>query len=295
MEDEEDAASLRKFEWMELKADASLPAYVKNTTSYSSAIVAGQYVYVVGNMGREMGQSCASGVCRIDCVKSKWEWFNTAGPRPTGHVNCLFQDAIYIYSGNDANKLMRNEVWKLDLITMEWAQMRHAGTRPQRRSFAAGGLFQRSECMVVFGGEVYGPKEVKFLSNQVWLFDLRKLKWHAPRIRGRRPCPRFTHDSVAVGDVLYVFGGCGDKEVLGDLHILIQAKNGSLAWSQPKVAGDKPKPVYNHSITFHAGRWIVDGASGFMVFNALHVRSWLDHDIGNFSCQGGTETTACEA
>ena len=263
-EDEDDAAGEKKFEWMQFAACDALPGYVKNTTAYSSAVLAGQFVYVVGDMGRDMGgNALASGVCKINSTSSEWTWFDTVGPRPSGHVMCLFEDGIYVYSGHDANKVMRSDVWRLDLITMEWARLRAIGGNPLQRSYASGGLFERTRSLVVFGGEAarrgkgkggVGAEEDKFLSNHVWLFDLEKLVWTAPTVRGKRPSPRYTHYSVVVDREMYVFGGCGRKSVLGDLHVLHQRRNNMCEWSQPKVDGSKPKPVFNHSVTFYGGK-----------------------------------------
>lgn len=68
---------------------------------------------------------------------------------------------------------------------------------------------------MVFGGE--GVDDL----GDLWIYDVRSLKWEEVKTNSSQPCARRFHASCMVDNILYVFGGCEGKYVcLNDFYSL---------------------------------------------------------------------------
>ena len=64
------------------------------------------------------------------------------------------------------------------------------------------------------------------LGPEIWddllILDTRTWSWSRPRaVHGAAPSPRTGHTLVPCGGALYLFGGLGETEVLGDSYVLV--------------------------------------------------------------------------
>lgn len=72
-------------------------------------------------------------------------------------------------------------------------------------------------------------------TNDLYCFDTSKSEWLRVEAKGVLPEPRSFHAMVSVGSNLYVFGGCGTKGRLNDLH---RFNTEALEWEQMPTSAD---------------------------------------------------------
>jgi hypothetical protein len=100
--------------------------------------------------------------------------------------------------------------------------------------------------LMVFGGD--NGETSRNLSNDVFVFDLSKLRWTKIEGTGDLPPPRSHFASAFVGGRFYVFGGSGkgEQEKLNDLYCLDLA----LIELLREVTFDEIKTEVEHTINF---------------------------------------------
>lgn len=76
---------------------------------------------------------------------------------------------MYIFGGKDDDNNKLNDLWKLDLNTYQWNEVKPAdGIKPLERSGHSCDIF---DCfMIIFGGIYEITKEL----NDLYMFDFRK-------------------------------------------------------------------------------------------------------------------------
>lgn len=99
---------------------------------------------------------------------------------------------------------------------------------------------------MVFGGD--NGSTARNLSNDIYVFDLSKLRWTKIETTGDLPPPRSHFASAFVGGKFYVFGGSGkgEQEKLNDLYCLDLASIELLR----EVTFDEIKAEVEHTINF---------------------------------------------
>lgn len=79
---------------------------------------------------------------------------------------------MYIFGGKDEDNNKLNDLWKLDLNTYVWSEIKPTdGFKPLERSGHSCDVYEHY--MVIFGGIFEITKEL----NDFYLFDFRKNRW----------------------------------------------------------------------------------------------------------------------
>jgi len=73
------------------------------------------------------------------------------------------------------------------------------GELPSRRTYHASDRIR--QYMLIYGGMDLNDKD------DLWAFNMDENNWKQLKIRGPHP-PRKFHSLTAIGDFLYIFGGC---------------------------------------------------------------------------------------
>lgn len=119
-----------------------------------------------------------------------------------------------------------NDVWALNLETMEWTELVPSNRGPMARSNPAGGFNRATRELIVFGGNTSRNGLAFSPRNDVWALDTVNLTWRQIEADGTKPTARLFH-AAAVDDTnnrLFVYGG-GDAGAwqgpfLGDLWMM---------------------------------------------------------------------------
>ena len=63
--------------------------------------------------------------------------------------------------------------------------------------------------LVCFGGSWLDGEDLFAYSDETWLLDTEKLKWHKMVCSGQIPGPRYGHSAHILGSRMFIFGGKG--------------------------------------------------------------------------------------
>ena len=123
----------------------------------------------------------------------------------------------YLFGGEaKARQAIDSVVHCLD-VTKGWKTLEvGAGKVPPPRVGHAQ-CTMRNEVLMVFGGRTC-EKMGEGNLNDLWSYNPLNNDWTQMEGHGSVPEPRSFHAATAIGDKLFVFGGCGAKGRLADLH-----------------------------------------------------------------------------
>ncbi|KAJ1562939.1 hypothetical protein HK405_005618 [Cladochytrium tenue] len=105
---------------------------------------------------------------------------------------------LVIFGGRDANDEYLNDLYILNLSTMEWQRPETSGTPPSGRS---------KHSAVIYDGSLYiygGWEAMDLVSSQLNVLNLRTMQWNTEPIH---VVPRHSHFCTAYKHRLYIYGG----------------------------------------------------------------------------------------
>lgn len=126
----------------------------------------------------------------------------------------LIGNKVYIFGGEDPRRKLFNELWTLDLTTLEWAQPDTTGPAPCPRS-AHTAVQYRNRHIVIFGGG-----SVATCYDDLFVFDTQTLTWSKPEVEGPVPTPRAGHAAAVLGQVMLVVGGGNNNAGCADMYTM---------------------------------------------------------------------------
>eukprot|EP00966_Prymnesium_polylepis_P068826 1598578-Prymnesium_polylepis.2 len=137
----------------------------------------------------------------------------------SSHCVSAIGGKAYLFGGEaKARHAIDSVVHRLDVQERAWTPL-----APQQGAVAPTPRVGHAQCtvrdkLIVFGGRV-GVDMGEGNLNDTWAFDVASGEWTPIEASdGTPPCPRSFHRAAAVGDKMYVFGGCGAEGRLADLH-----------------------------------------------------------------------------
>lgn len=135
------------------------------------------------------------------------------GPRGGLSVNVLGSRA-YVFGGEDNKRKPLNDLWVLDLSTMNWNRLQPSGVPPSPRS-AHSACTYRGRFLIVFGGG-----SVATCYDDLVILDTQTLEWFTPEVDGHLPPARAGHAAAVLGSTLYVVGGGNNARGCADMYSL---------------------------------------------------------------------------
>jgi hypothetical protein len=163
----------------------------------------------------------------LDTQAGAWSTLSTtsnsaetlAHPRPRGgHTATVIGNKVYVFGGEDAKRKPLNELWVLDLSTLEWSQPETSSSTtekgPTARSQHTACSF-RNRFIVIFGGG-----SVANCFNDLVVLDTQTMEWSSPRTDGPVPPPRAGHAAAVLGTTLYIVGGGNNARGCADMYAL---------------------------------------------------------------------------
>ncbi|KAG7671615.1 putative Acyl-CoA-binding domain-containing protein 5 [Nannochloris sp. 'desiccata'] len=140
-------------------------------------------------------------------------------PRPRGgHSATVIGNKVYVFGGEDATRKPLNELWVLDLSTLEWSQPEtttsDGSNAPKARSQHTSCSF-RNRYIIIFGGG-----SVANCFNDLLVLDTQTMEWSCPSAEGPVPPPRAGHAAAVLGTTLYIVGGGNNTRGCADMYAL---------------------------------------------------------------------------
>lgn len=126
----------------------------------------------------------------------------------------------------------------------------------QISSFKPAARYGHAACEAMDGFVIFGGKlENGNLSNELWLYDVKKRKWELrAQVSEIRPPPLTRHSLTPAGKKIFLFGGStADGEFSSKLYSIELEADGTEQWQEIKARGGKELDirVVAHSTVYH--------------------------------------------
>ncbi|XP_042438308.1 acyl-CoA-binding domain-containing protein 5-like isoform X2 [Zingiber officinale] len=241
-------------------------------------------VYVFGGC---CGGMHFSDVLALNLETMSWSSLVTTGQKPgsrDSHSVALAGHKMVVFGGTNGTKKV-NDLHILDLRTKEWSKPNCVGTQPSPRESHTATVIG-DEKLLIFGGS--GEGEANYL-NDVFILDLKNMRWSSPAVKGEPPAPRDSHTATAIRNKILVYGGdCGDH-YHGEVDVL---NMDTMAWSRLEVKGSSPGVRAGHAaVSIGTKAYIIGGVGDKQYYSDVWVldtmtRSWSQLDIVGQQPQG---------
>lgn len=115
---------------------------------------------------------------------------------------------MYVFGGYDGARSL-NDLFRFDLKTSEWAQVRASGSPPSPRG---------GHTAVVYGDTMYafGGKSGRSPFNDLCGFSFERSCWERVQVSSAAPAPRCAHVCIIYDQSLFVFGGYDGRRYFDD-------------------------------------------------------------------------------
>ncbi len=180
----------------------------------------------------------------LDLATFTWSHLFPGGTTPTvrsDHVAVYdrVRDRMLVFGGTNGTA-PTNDLYALDLTTLNWTKLIAGGTLPEARSGAAAALDGPRTHLAIMGGSGATSGDL----NDLWSLDLATVTWTAVTTRGAKPAARSQHVMVydAARNGYWVSGGqTSGGAMFGDLYLLSGYNNqwGAIATSPSTTARAK--------------------------------------------------------
>lgn len=159
-------------------------------------------------------------------VGADWSWRKvlSSGPRPDARAyhTCTPLDGgrVLVFGGNDASQSFE-QVHLLELASMTWSCPAVSGTPPTPRTGHAAVCLDGRRLLIHGGWDPRQGGDEPEIWDDLIVLDTQRWEWLRPPVHGAPPSPRTGHTLVGCGGALYLFGGLGEEDVLGDAYVLV--------------------------------------------------------------------------
>jgi hypothetical protein len=164
-------------------------------------------------------------VLHTDSSPPKLEKVPVKGPAPSSrglHSVVKVGNALYLYGGAPQKGPMLDDLWKLDLGSLQWQQLQPSGQTPHARcspAAAAAGKY-----ILYFGGAFYGPSGGLEMLGDVVLYDTEANSWVVPELAAGADVPAPRNAAVMVplagGQLLLPGGWRAFVETYNDSYLI---------------------------------------------------------------------------
>ena len=194
----------------------------------------------------------------------------TSGPsQRSQHAVCLCGQYVYLYGGRGV-KGTQNDLWKFDIMTHEWAELKPTGDKlPPLEGHT---MVEYSQKLYFFGGEM------SFASaNEVplWVLDPQTDTLSKKFRSAVAPCRRREHVAVIYNGFMCIYGGYVDlKGPSKDLWLYNIERD---IWEHIIEASMEPCPSarYKHAACVYQNfMWMCGGLFGVTDSSPLQVWLW---------------------
>lgn len=134
-----------------------------------------------------------------DSTPPRLEKVPVTGPAPASrglHSMVKVGGALYLYGGAPQKGPMMDDLWKLDLGSMQWQQLQPRGEKPHARCSPAAGVV--GQYILYFGGAFYGASGGLEMLGDVQLYDTAANSWVAGELADSAELPAARNAAVMV-------------------------------------------------------------------------------------------------
>eukprot|EP01089_Gocevia_fonbrunei_P000771 TRINITY_DN10756_c0_g1_i1.p1 TRINITY_DN10756_c0_g1~~TRINITY_DN10756_c0_g1_i1.p1 ORF type:complete len:338 (+),score=62.43 TRINITY_DN10756_c0_g1_i1:72-1085(+) len=144
---------------------------------------------------------------KYDIASNTWIKLVTSGttPSPRAWYSAVLRNgALYVHGGQGTSSYF-NDLYKLDLKTLEWSQLNSPDGSDPPRFHATAVLHPDGSSMYAFGGiKFFGANGYR---NDVAKYNFVSNTWEKVEAKGALPSTRAGHTAVIINNKMIVFGG----------------------------------------------------------------------------------------
>jgi len=233
----------------------------------------------------------------LDLQIQTWCRYCTEGNIPESRIGQSLsvsegnEKLIFMFGGLVLSKAYRNDLCVLNFSNKRWRELsgdaKHmCEFQPSQRSGQS--LTNAAGRLWLIGGVGYKilpqkkikrqkknaseVKKIDFL-NDVYAWDIFSEEWvQLPETKGQPLLPRSGHSTAAVGNNIFVYGGCNSQKYLGDWSVLNIC---TMTWSHPKSVVS-PTPRMRASLVCESNSVILFGGGkrGFTSSPANNIEKY---------------------
>lgn len=167
----------------------------------------------------------------------KFEALNSITPTArTYHCGVSFKEQLIVFGGGECGKtaVSDSSVYILNPKIKKWISLQLKDDQPDVRHGHV--MINHNDEFVYLTGGMNDSR----VYDDLWILDLKKMKWKKIESNDVKPCARAAHGAVSINKFLYLFGGMdSDGNVLNDLWKYDIELN---KWSIIEIFGYKPPP-----------------------------------------------------
>jgi len=149
-----------------------------------------------------------------------------APPPRSAHSSVVYQNQMYIFGGWNGHKSL-NDLYSLNLDTLEWRQIKSEGGPSIRRMHSA---VVYKDSMYLFGG--FDESRPAHSYNELFSFDFQTETWKTVPCKGIIPKGRSRAAATVVGNNMYIIGGWDRVSHFGEVQRLDLDTH---TWTQEKT------------------------------------------------------------
>ena len=250
-----------KIETHKIKRVGKRPFEPKADFHGYKAVRVGSFVFIPGFSDNSQANKFVWAV--LDVKRNEWRRVNCQGPYLT-RAPIIHNDTILHFGAGEEVPGPLTFCNLYDLVLREWSQCRPKGLAPSSRCKFAGGLIEKQDKYVLFGGRARGVTK-----NDVHLLAVQEKVWIQPKIKGSPPRARHKHTCCVRLGALYCYGEQdSQRRELQDGIFILQLSGSSVAtWSHPKTtAVDRMPPGGAKMIPFQ-GAFLLYGKTGLFKYD----------------------------
>uniref|UniRef100_A0A061SA78 Acyl--binding domain-containing protein 4-like n=1 Tax=Tetraselmis sp. GSL018 TaxID=582737 RepID=A0A061SA78_9CHLO len=230
-----------------------------------------------------------TGIAAIE-PRDEWIQAEVSGARKPPpryeHAMAAVDGKLLLVGGNCGGRYL-NDVWILDLSSLEWVPTMYSGGKqapgpppssgpdtppppqPTLPPSAGHAVVPWASSLLAVGGLT----KAKHKSDELVVHSLetRAMAWSLLEPSGTPPPQLGGHTATIIGSCLYVFGGEDNSRRLSDELFVLDLE--SMVWSKPETKGRKPSPRCAHVAAGFGGRYLLifGGGSVAHCYQDLHV------------------------
>lgn len=242
--------NLETFTWRKVSNLSGTP----EARQFHSAVLHHGYMYVFGGTGN----TTYNDLHRYHIDTQTWSKVKTRGSVPSkryGHTAVVLGDSMYIFGGFDqAYGLARNDLYTLNLVTMEWKLMKTEGIIPKD-------LYHH--CAVVHQGSMYVCGGCGPLVPELLEYRFGSNTWSVVNTTGGPRTARWGCAAAVCQGVMLL---CGGRDAVGNFGDLYEFHFESFSWIQTS-GSHGISPRFFHSAIVHDDYMYIFGGRNLYHFS----------------------------
>ncbi|CAM9906177.1 unnamed protein product, partial [Heterosigma akashiwo] len=229
-------------------------------------VTVGNKAYLLGGCGGDnVSGQCRSGMHSYDFESRTWTKLRTPGQHISPNARASFEmikgvqpNTLLLAGGTADDRRLASDIWEYHTLSRIWRRLLAPGDPGHEHVSFYGQTMNCYNGGVLFFGGSSGHE----YTNNLCFLNLKTLKISNVDTTGEIPTARYKHQSIVIGDHLWVFGGGAyrPKTERIDVHTCNLKTH---VWKKVNCSGDLPEARVAHTCQYDEVSGLVYMFGGF--------------------------------